>query len=104
MALIVSSDVVTAIAAPVAGEVIWTTAKRTRLSRAAKSKAAASGKIRSRLRQVLAVPFHDNAMIPPTMEIAPRTLVGVGCSPRNAIAMAMANSGAALVRQDEIVA
>src|SRR4029077_9037398 len=102
MALMVRNDVVAAMAAPTTGEGIWTTAKRTALSRAANSKAAASGKPRLRVRQVLAAPFHESAMIPPTMDRAPRTLVAVGRSPRNATAMAMANSGPALVRQEVI--
>src|SRR5262245_23836551 len=100
----VKSDVVAAMAAPTTGEGIWTTAKRTRLSRAAKSKAAVSGRARSRVRQVLATPFQESAMIPATMEMAPRILPAVGCSPRNAMAMTMAKSGPALVRQEEIVA
>src|SRR4029434_8177677 len=104
MAPMVKSDVVPAMAAPTTGEGIWTTAKRTRLSRAAKSKAAVSGKPRSRVRQVLATPFHESAMIPPTMEMAPRILLAVGCSPRNDMAMTMAKSGRALLRQEEIVA
>src|SRR5512147_122173 len=83
MAPMVKSDVVAAMAAPTTGEGIWTTAKRTRLSRAAKSKAAMSGKARSRVRQVLVTPFHESAMMPPTMETAPKILLVVGCSPRH---------------------
>ena len=76
----VRNDVVAAMAAPTSGESICSKPKRTMLSRAAKRKAAVSGNNRSRLRQVLVVPFQLSETMPTTMENVPNRLVRLGRS------------------------
>ena len=72
------------------------------LSRAAKRKAAVSGNSRSRLRQVLLVPFQLSETMPTTMENVPNRLLKLGRSWRNDTANRVANSGVLLVKQDVI--
>ena len=66
------------------------------LSRAAKRKAAVSGNNRSRLRQVLLVPFQLSETMPTTMENVPNRLVRLGRSWRNDTANRVAKSGVAV--------
>src|SRR4029078_632186 len=100
----VRNDVVAAIAAPRTGEPIWSKPKRTRLSRPANKKAAASGNKRSRVRQLLVEPFHESATMPQTIANVPKRLVAVGRSQRKNTANMVANKGVLFVRHAVIEA